>query len=166
MKNYRPTIVGFAILVVLMTAGAAQSLSGSNTVFSDDIVDRAVANADLGTNSITRAKIADNAIAGPEVVNNSISGADVLGASLTYEAEGDSAELAAGESADFDAFCSGTADEALSGQWEAWNNATDEPTEQIAVSVNASTGDGWTFHIKNTSGDSAEVSTWAICMQN
>lgn len=70
-------IFGYTALTIILTAGAAQSLSGSNTVFGDDIVDRAVANADLGTNSVSRAKIQDNAVAGAEVVNDSLTGADI-----------------------------------------------------------------------------------------
>lgn len=73
----RSTILGFGILTILLTAGAAQSLSGSNTVFSDDIVDNNVRTADLGTNSVTRVKVADNAIAGPEIIDNAITGTDI-----------------------------------------------------------------------------------------
>ena len=77
MKNYRSTIVGFGVLIVLMTAGAAQSLSGSNTVYTDDIVNNHVTNADLGPNSVSRSKIAADAVAGSEVTNGSVGTVDL-----------------------------------------------------------------------------------------
>ncbi len=150
-------LLGYTALTIVLTAGAAQSLSGSNTVFSDDIVDGAIYNPDIH----------DRAVTGRKVLDNSITGADVLGTSLIYELDGESAELAAGESLDFEASCASAADKALSGEWEAWNESTDEPADQVAVSVNTTTdtGDAWFFHIKNTSATTVAVSTWVLCMQ-
>ena len=45
--NLKSTVIGSTLLVVLLTAGAAQSLSGSNTVTSDDIVDRTIVANDI-----------------------------------------------------------------------------------------------------------------------
>jgi hypothetical protein len=70
----RSTILGFAVLTILLTAGAAQSLSGSNTVFTDDIVDNNVTNADLGTNSVTSSKVAPNSLTGSDINEASIPG--------------------------------------------------------------------------------------------
>ena len=67
MKNYRSTIVGFAALVVLLTAGAAQSLSGSNTVASDDIIDGQVYGPDIHSNAVTGAKVATNSLTGADI---------------------------------------------------------------------------------------------------
>lgn len=63
---------GYAALIVVLSAGAAQSLSGSNTVFSDDIADGQVRYAD----------VRDGAMTGRKILNNSITGADVNEASL------------------------------------------------------------------------------------
>lgn len=70
----RSTILGFGLLTILLTAGAAQSLSGSNTVFTDDIVDRHVTNADLGTSSVTSSKVAANSLTGSDINEASIPG--------------------------------------------------------------------------------------------
>lgn len=87
----RPAAVaGYVGLVVLMSAGAATGLSGSNTVYSDDIVDRSVTAADLGTNSVSRVKIQDNAVAGSEVIDGSITGAELANSAVG------SAEIAGG----------------------------------------------------------------------
>lgn len=67
MKDYRATVVGFAILLVLMSAGAAQSLSGSNTVDSDDIINGTVASADIKDDSVKAVDIKANAITGSEL---------------------------------------------------------------------------------------------------
>lgn len=81
--DVRSAVLGLAALVILLTAGAAQSLSGSNTVYSDDIVDNAVTSADLGTNSVTKPKVADNAIGGAEVLNNALTGSDINESTLS-----------------------------------------------------------------------------------
>ena len=73
MKNFRSTVIGFAVLIVLVSAGAAQSLSGSNTVFTDDIAPKAVHGSD----------IADNAVSGRTVYPDSITGADVNESTLS-----------------------------------------------------------------------------------
>lgn len=88
--SIRASAIGLAAVVVLMSAAAAQSLSGSNTVYTDDIVNGAVQNADLGTNSVTRVKIADNAIGSTEVLNGSVGTVDLANNAIT------SSKIAAG----------------------------------------------------------------------
>jgi hypothetical protein len=53
MKNFSSVVVGFAFLVVLLSAGAAQSLSGTNTVDSGDIKNGTIVGADVSDNSLT-----------------------------------------------------------------------------------------------------------------
>lgn len=74
MKKHRSAIVGFAILFVLMTAGAAQSLSGSNTVFTDDIVDGAIYNPDIHDRAVTGRKILDDSVTGVDLNEATIPG--------------------------------------------------------------------------------------------
>jgi len=69
----RSTIIGYTVLTLLLTAGAAHSLSGSNTVFSDDIVDGAVTTADIKTNAISGSRILDNAVTGADVNESTLS---------------------------------------------------------------------------------------------
>lgn len=83
MMKIQSAAVGGAALVILLSAGMAQSLSGSNTVYSDDIVANNVRTADLGTNSVTRVKIADNAIAGPEIINGTVGSAEIANGAVT-----------------------------------------------------------------------------------
>lgn len=67
-------VAGYATLTVLLSAGAAQSLSASNTVFTDDIVD----------GQVTYADIRDNAMTGKKILNNSITGADLAPGSAGF----------------------------------------------------------------------------------
>lgn len=70
----RSTVVGYALLTVLLTAGAAQGLSGSNTVFSDDIVDGAIITPDLKTGAVSGSKILDNSVTGSDINEATIPG--------------------------------------------------------------------------------------------
>jgi hypothetical protein len=65
--NIRSAIIGTTLLVVLLTAGAAQSLSGSNTVFTDDIVNGQVRNEDIAANAIGGGRVNDNSLTGADV---------------------------------------------------------------------------------------------------
>jgi hypothetical protein len=59
--------LGYAALTVVLTAGAAQSLSGSNTVFSDDIVNGQVYGGDIASSAITGSKVYDNSLTGADI---------------------------------------------------------------------------------------------------
>ncbi|MDR7086601.1 hypothetical protein J2X11_001440 [Aeromicrobium panaciterrae] len=58
---------GYTALTVLLTAGAAQALSGSNTVRSDDIVASNVKNSDIGTSAVTSSKVALDTLTGDDI---------------------------------------------------------------------------------------------------
>ena len=60
-------ILGYTALTVILTAGAAQSLAGSNTVFSDDIVDFSIVANDIKTAAIGGRPIVDNSLTGTDV---------------------------------------------------------------------------------------------------
>lgn len=100
MQRHGSAIIGYVVLIVLLSGGAAQSLSGSNTVFSDDIVDKAVTANDLGTNSVTKVKVNDDAIGSAEVVDDSLTGADIKESTLSgpsgRQRNGSSGELSEG----------------------------------------------------------------------
>lgn len=51
--SIRASVIGLATVVVLMGAGAAQSLTGTDTVESDDIIDGQVTSADVADNGLT-----------------------------------------------------------------------------------------------------------------
>jgi hypothetical protein len=70
----RSAIVGYAILTVLLTAGAAQGLSGSDTVFTDDIKDGQVTRDDLATSAVNSTKVANESLTGVDINEASIPG--------------------------------------------------------------------------------------------
>ena len=76
-----PHVLAYIGLTVILTAGAAQSLSGSNTVFSDDIASGQVRGSDLAADSVSGSKIYPNSITGSDV--NEASLAAVCPAGMT-----------------------------------------------------------------------------------
>lgn len=83
MHSKLSTLVGFTVLTLLLTAGAAQSLAGSNTVFSDDIAAGAVRTSDINVNAVTSSRIANGSVFGGDIANNSVTGADIDESTLT-----------------------------------------------------------------------------------
>lgn len=75
--------LGYTALTVILTAGAAQSLAGSNTVASDDIINGQVYGADLANNAVSSAKVYDNSLTGADIRNSAVNGADIGDNSLT-----------------------------------------------------------------------------------
>jgi hypothetical protein len=73
----RAAVAGYVGVVLLMSAGAATGLSGSSTVFSDDIVDGQVAYADIRDNAMTGKKILDNSITGADIRDSAVDRADL-----------------------------------------------------------------------------------------
>ena len=74
--TYANVMATLAVFLVL-GGGSAVALSGSNTVFSDDIVNGEVKTADLATGAATNPKLASGAVNSPKVVDNSLTGVDV-----------------------------------------------------------------------------------------
>ena len=61
MRN-RSAIIGYAALTLILTAGAAQGLAGSNTVTSDDIVNESLRSADVKNESLTSSDIKNGSL--------------------------------------------------------------------------------------------------------
>jgi len=78
----RSIILGYVALILLLTAGAAQSLSGSNTVFTDDIAPGAVNFSDIHENAVTSSRIAPGSVFGSDIANNAVTGTDINEASI------------------------------------------------------------------------------------
>jgi hypothetical protein len=83
--TYANVMSTFAVFLVL-TGGAAYA---ANTVFSTDIVDGEVKNADLANNSVTSTKIYNNSVTSADIRDDNVTSSEVLLDSLT------SADLAA-----------------------------------------------------------------------
>src|SRR3954454_9848895 len=80
-------VVATLTLFLVLSGGTAVALTGSNTVFSDDIVDNQVRSADvrndtLAGGGLTAADLGPGSVAGSEVKDNSLGGADVKESSL------------------------------------------------------------------------------------
>jgi hypothetical protein len=73
-EHVRGNIVGYIALFLVLTGGTAYALDGSNTVFSDDIVDGQVKAADLHTDAVGGAKVADGSLTGGDLSDRSIGG--------------------------------------------------------------------------------------------
>ena len=78
-NHIRNNVVGYIALFLVISGGTAQALNGSNTVFSDDIVNKQVKTPDLGIKAVTANRIAPNSVRGGRVVDESLTGADVSG---------------------------------------------------------------------------------------
>lgn len=76
-------LFAFVGLTVLLTAGAAQSLSGSNTVFSDDIVDGQVKFADIKPDAITSSRIRTDAVGASEIRADQVGSSEIIDGSVT-----------------------------------------------------------------------------------
>ncbi len=61
MRN-RSAIIGYAVLTLILTAGAAQGLAGTNTVSSDDIVNETVKSSDVRNGSLTTSDIKNGSL--------------------------------------------------------------------------------------------------------
>lgn len=81
MRN-RSAIIGYALLTLILTAGAAQGLAGTDTVTSDDIVNETLTSADVKNESLTSSDIKNESLRGSDILNNSLTGSDVNEAAL------------------------------------------------------------------------------------
>jgi hypothetical protein len=73
----RANVLALAILIVMVTAGAAQSLSGSDTVFTDDIVDGEVRARDIGADAVRSSNILNGNVRSGDVADDSLGGTDI-----------------------------------------------------------------------------------------
>lgn len=78
MRN-RSAILGYAVLTLILTAGAAQGLAGTNTVTSDDIVNESLTSADVKNEALTSSDIRNESLTGSDIRNGSLTGSDVAG---------------------------------------------------------------------------------------
>jgi hypothetical protein len=97
LRRLRPRSVYdvFAVLALFVALGgtSAVALSGSNTVFSDDIANDnfnsptegqgGLVASDLRAGSVAGSEVADGSLTGNDVFNNTIAGADITNGSLT-----------------------------------------------------------------------------------
>jgi hypothetical protein len=85
--HIRSNIIGYVALFFALSTGSAFALTGSNTVFTDDITDNQVYSADVRNDTLTggglaAADLKPGSVGTSEVVNNSLTGTDVSESSL------------------------------------------------------------------------------------
>jgi hypothetical protein len=73
-NHIRANVLGFLALFLVLSTGSAVALNGSNTVFSDDIVNGEVKTPDLATNAVNTAKVTDNSLTGADVNESTLAG--------------------------------------------------------------------------------------------
>jgi hypothetical protein len=73
---------GIVALFLVLTTGSAYALAGSNTVFSDDIVDGQVKAGDIDNGSVDTAKIAANQVKTGDIGDGEVKSPDVANGAL------------------------------------------------------------------------------------
>src|ERR687887_1655273 len=71
-NHLQSNVVGYIALFLVLTGGTAYALDGSNTVFSDDIVNGEVKTPDLGTDAVTTGKILNGAVGTGDLANDAV----------------------------------------------------------------------------------------------
>jgi hypothetical protein len=74
---------GLIALFLVLSGGSAYALDGSNTVFSDDIVNGEVKNPDVASNAIGSGKIIDGTIQSADIGANSVREPNIAGNAVT-----------------------------------------------------------------------------------
>ena len=77
-NHLRSNVVGYIALFFVLTGGTAYALDGSNTVFSDDIVNGEVKAADQGTDSVTSSRILDGQVHQADLGTDAVSSGKIL----------------------------------------------------------------------------------------
>jgi hypothetical protein len=82
-------VASFLALFIVLTGGTAVALSGSNTVFSDDIVNNQVRSADvrdetLSAGGLVAADLQPGSVGSSEVIDNSLGSLDVHEESMLF----------------------------------------------------------------------------------
>jgi hypothetical protein len=73
---------GLIALFLVLTTGSAYALAGSNTVFTDDIVDENVNTADIRRGAVDTTRIGEGQVKASDIGDGEVKAADVLNESL------------------------------------------------------------------------------------
>jgi hypothetical protein len=76
-------VVATLCLFLVLSGGTAVALTGSNTVFSDDIVNGQVKNADIINGAITTGKLRNDSVTSARIVNGQVKNPDILNGAVT-----------------------------------------------------------------------------------
>ncbi len=81
--HLRSNVVGYIALFCFAMSGSAMALDGTNTVFSDDIVNGEVSAADIGTGELTSGDILNGTIDQQDLANGAVGGANLITGSVS-----------------------------------------------------------------------------------
>ncbi len=82
-SHLRSNVVGYISLFCFAMSGTAMALDGTNTVFSDDIVNGEVSAADIGTGELTSGDILNGTIDQQDLANGAVGGANLITGSVS-----------------------------------------------------------------------------------
>jgi hypothetical protein len=81
-NHVRSNVVGYIAIFLFAMSGTAIALDGSNTVFSDDIVNGQVKSADIGNKQVQGVDVKDETLTGADIANQSVTDFDIDAGSL------------------------------------------------------------------------------------
>jgi hypothetical protein len=84
-SDLRRQWLGALALLLVLTGGTAYALTGSNTVFSDDIVNGEVKAPDVATNAIATDELQDNGVRSVDVRDDALTGDGLSAADLASD---------------------------------------------------------------------------------
>jgi hypothetical protein len=82
-NRVRSNVIGFLALFLVLTSGSALALNGSNTVFSDDIVNGEVKTPDLAAGAVNTAKIGTGQVTVSDLGANSVNTGKIANGQVT-----------------------------------------------------------------------------------
>jgi hypothetical protein len=88
MSDLRRQWLGALALFLVLTGGTAYALAGSNTVFSDDIVNGEVKAPDVATNAVGTAELQDNGVRSVDVSDAALTGGGLSAVDLASDSVG------------------------------------------------------------------------------
>lgn len=185
-------LVAFVGLFVLLTAGTAQSLSGTNTVDSGDIIDGQVKFADIKPDAVTSSRIRSDAVGASEIradqvgvselADNSVGSLNIIDGTVTSaditNGQVNTTDLAAGAvrgsdlgtitqrsavSADIVPGATGSAVATCLAGEVVLSGGNDGSLSSVVVAQRRE-GNGWRTFIRNNGGANTTVTAHAFCL--
>ena len=85
LAHLRQQWIGVIALLLVLTGGTAYALDGSNTVFTDDLVNGDVKAADIGQGAVATDEIANNQVKASDIGNGEVKAADIANGQVTAD---------------------------------------------------------------------------------
>src|SRR5262245_13160888 len=85
LAHLRQQWIGVIALLVVLTGGTAYALDGSNTVFTDDIVNGDVKVADIGQGAVATDEIANNQVKASDIGDGEVKAAEIANGQVTAD---------------------------------------------------------------------------------